>query len=279
MKAYVQAFAMAVLLLLSSPAVAQNDPQPASTTDASLLKTAELDALVAPIALYPDPLVSLVLMASTYPLEIVQADRWAKEKKKIKGDQLKKEVEKQAWDDSVKSLVATPDVLSMMSAKLDWTLKLGNAVLAQQPDVMDAIQRLRTKAEANKKLTTTKEQTVSRRQEQGKDVIVIEPTNPDTIYVPYYDPAIAYGEWPYAEYAPYSFPWPGYVASGLIATGIAFGAGYALGHWASHGNHWVDAIGATETSTSTAQGKSLGWKQLATQSCPPQRSQVQQSTR
>ena len=100
----------------------------------------------------------------------------------------------------MKSLVATPDVLSMMSAKLDWTLKLGNAVLAQQPDVMDAIQRLRTKADANKKLTSTKEQTVSRRQEQGKEVIVIEPTTPETIYVPYYDPAVVYGEWPYAEY-------------------------------------------------------------------------------
>ena len=100
----------------------------------------------------------------------------------------------------MKSLVATPDVLSMMSTKLDWTLKLGNAVLAQQPDVMDAIQRLRTKAEANKKLTSTKQQTVSRRQEQGKEVIVIEPTNPDTIYVPYYDPAVVYGEWPYADY-------------------------------------------------------------------------------
>jgi hypothetical protein len=221
------------------PASAQTPAAaPAAPSSEQTLKAGELDALVAPIALYPDPLISLVLIASTYPLEVVQADRWLKENKKFTGDQFKAEVDKQAWDDSVKSLVATPDVLSMMSSKLDWTLKLGNAVLAQQPDVMDAIQRLRTKAEASKKLTSTKEQTVSRRQEQGKEVIVIEPTNPDTIHVPYYDPAVVYGEWPYPEYPAYSFGWPGYIASGLIATGIAYGAGYALGRWSSGGNYW-----------------------------------------
>ena len=170
---------LSLLVLLPFPASAQTPAAaPAVAASEQSLKAGELDALVAPIALYPDPLVSLVLMASTYPLEVVQADRWVRENKKLKGDQLKAEVDKQAWDESVKSLVATPDVLSMMSSKLDWTLKLGNAVLAQQPDVMDAIQRLRTKADANKKLTSTKEQTVSRRQEQGKEVIVIEPTNP-----------------------------------------------------------------------------------------------------
>ena len=230
---------LSLLVLLPFPASAQTPAAaPAVAASEQSLKAGELDALVAPIALYPDPLVSLVLMASTYPLEVVQADRWVRENQKFKGDQLKAEVAKQAWDESIKSLVATPDVLSMMSAKLDWTLKLGNAVLAQQSDVMDAIQRLRTKADANKKLTSTKEQTVSRRQEQGKEVIVIEPTTPETIHVPYYDPAVVYGEWPYAEYAPYSFPWPGYIASGLIATGIAFGASYALGRWASGGNYW-----------------------------------------
>jgi hypothetical protein len=105
------------------------------------------------------------------------------EHKKLKGDQLKAEVDKQAWDDSVKSLVATPDVLSMMGKKLDWTMKLGDAVLAQQPDVMDAIQRLRTKADANNKLTSTKQQKVTKRQEQGRQVIAIEPMDPETIYV------------------------------------------------------------------------------------------------
>jgi hypothetical protein len=134
--------------LAQNPAAPQNQPAPVAASGEQLLKAGELDALVAPIALYPDNLLSLIMMASTYPLEVVMADRWLKENKKLKGDQLKAAVDKQNWDDSVKSLIATPDVLSMMSTKLDWTRKLGDAVLAQQADVMDAIQRLRTKAEA-----------------------------------------------------------------------------------------------------------------------------------
>ena len=232
----VLAFALFILTPCTSPA--QNPPPPAAASSDQLLKSEELDALVAPIALYPDTLLAEVLMASTYPLEVVQADRWATENKNLKGDQLKAAVDKQAWDDSVKSLVATPSVLSMMSTKLDWTQKLGDAVLAQQPDVMDAVQRLRSKAEANKKLTSTKEQKVTKKQDQGKQVIVIEPTEPNTVYVPYYDPGVVYGGWPYPAYPPYYFPPPGYIAGGIIATGIAFGAGYALGRWASGGNYW-----------------------------------------
>src|SRR5262249_33431586 len=193
---------------------------------------------VAPIALYPDNLLSLVLMASTYPLEIVQADRWASSNKNLKGDELKAAVDKQGWDDSVKSLVATPDVLSMMSTKLDWTQKLGDAVLAQQPDVMNPIQRLRTKADANNKLTTTKQQKVTKSQQAGKQYIAIEPTDPNTVYVPYYDPGVVYGAWDYPAYPPYYFGYPGYIAGGVIAGGLAFGAGYALGRWASGGNYW-----------------------------------------
>ena len=193
---------------------------------------------VAPIALYPDTLLSLVLMASTYPLEVIQAERWVKENKKLKGDELKAAVDKQGWDESVKSLVATPDVLSMMSVRLSWTQKLGDAVLAQQADVMDAIQRLRTKADANNKLTSTKEQRVTKRQEQGKQIIAIEPTDPETIYVPYYDPAVVYGAWPYPEYPPYYWGYPGYIGAELIGAGLAFGAGWALGNWGSGGNYW-----------------------------------------
>jgi len=143
---------LAILLLLPLTAHAQNAPAQPAASDQQLLKPEELDALVAPIALYPDTLLSLILMASTYPLEVVQAERWTEANKKLKGDELKSAVDKQAWDDSVKSLVATPSVLQMMNTKLDWTQKLGDAVLAQQPDVMDAIQRLRAKAQANKKL-------------------------------------------------------------------------------------------------------------------------------
>ena len=184
---------------------------PAQTTD-KLAKPEELDALVAPIALYPDSLLSLVLMASTYPLEIIQADRWIKANKNLKGDALKEAADKEPWDESVKSLLASPDVLSMMSSKLEWTLKLGDAVLAQQPDVMDAIQRLRSRADANNKLTSTKEQKITKtRAQSGRDVIAIEQTNPETLYVPYYDPAVTYGPWPYPEYPPYYFGYPGYI--------------------------------------------------------------------
>ena len=160
----IAAFVLALMILVPVAANAQTPATPASTSSDQLLKAEELDALVAPIALYPDTLLSLVLMASTYPLEVIQAERWVRENKKLKGDELKAAVDKQGWDQSVKSLVATPDVLSMMSMRLSWTQKLGDAVLAQQADVMDAIQRLRTKADANNKLTSTKEQRVTKRQ-------------------------------------------------------------------------------------------------------------------
>jgi hypothetical protein len=216
-------------------AFAQTPDATASKPD--LLKPAELDQLVAPIALYPDTLLAEVLMASAYPLDIVQAERWLQSHKNLKGDQLKAAVAKEDWDDSIKSLMATPDVLAMMSEKLDWTEKLGDAVVAQQPDVMDAIQRLRAKAQANNKLSSTRQQTVRVDQVQGRQVIAIEPTNPDTIYVPYYDPAVVYGAWPYPDYPPYYWPPPPYIGYGLLATGLAFGAGWALGNWWS-GGYW-----------------------------------------
>ena len=212
-------------------------PNPAAAAGEQQLSTGELDALVAPIALYPDNLLSQVLMASTYPLEVVSAERWLAANKKLTGDQLEAAVAKQDWDDSIKSLVATPSVLERMSTKLDWTQKLGNAVVAQQPDVMDAIQRLRSKAQANNTLQSTKEQKVTVSEAAGKQVIAIAPTDPNTVYVPYYNPAVVYGSWPYPAYPPYYWPPPGYIAGGIIATGIAFGAGYALGRWAS-GGYW-----------------------------------------
>ena len=220
-----------------NPPAPGNPVQPASQSppSAELLKPEQLEALVAPIALYPDELLANVLAASTYPLEVVQSDRWLKERKNLKGDALKKEVDKQSWDDSVKALASTPDVISMMSDKLDWTKNLGDAVLAQQADVMDAIQRLRTKAYDSKKLVTTKQQKVSVQTQESKQVIVIESADPDTIYVPYYDPATVYGTWPYADYPPYYFGYPSYIGAGVIAAGLAFGTGWAIGRW---GNYW-----------------------------------------
>ena len=185
---------------------------------------------MAPIALYPDPLLAEVLMASTYPLEVVQADRFAKTNKDLKAEKLDAALAGQDWDASIKTLVATPSVLAMMSEQLDWTEKLGDAVLAQQADVMDAIQRLRVKAQANGKLETTEQQTVKVTQEaDNKQVIVIEPAKPDTVYVPYYDPAVVYGTWSYPTYEPYYFPPPvGWGYGGAIARGIAWGAGFAI---------------------------------------------------
>jgi Protein of unknown function (DUF3300) len=226
----------------TAPAPAPSPPPAQAPADATQqLSDGQLDALVAPIALYPDALLSEVLMASTYPLEVVEADRFAKDNKALKGDALKAAVDQQSWDDSVKSLVATPDVLAMMSQKLSWTQSLGDAVLAQQPDVMDAIQRLRGKAQANNKLVSNQQQTVTTQQQAGKEVIVIAPTQPNTVYVPYYNPSVVYGPWPYPSYPPYYWPAPGYIAGGLLATGLAFGAGYALGRWAS-GGYWGGGV-------------------------------------
>ena len=181
----------------------------------------------------PDTLLAQVLMASTYPLEVVQASPWLKDNKGLKDDALKAAVDKQGWDESVRSLIATPSVLDMMSDKLEWTQKLGDAVLAQQADVMDGIQRLRAKADDNKKLTSTKEQKVSKKSEGSKQVIVIEPTNPETVYVPYYDPAVVYGSWPYPAYPPYYWGagyWPGWRRTPCDWLGIRCGLrDWALG--------------------------------------------------
>jgi hypothetical protein len=205
--------------------------QPTTTPTQPLLKPAELDQLLAPIALHPDPLLSEILIASTYPLEVVQADRWAKSNKTLKGDALTAALEKQSWDDSVKSLVPVPSVLAMMSEQLDWTQKLGDAVLAQQADVMDAVQRLRARGRANGKLESTKEQTVTVKTENQKQYVVVEPTSPNEIYVPYYEPAVVYGDWPYPDYEPYYFPPPyGYIPGAALATGVAFAAGVAVRH-------------------------------------------------
>ena len=233
---------VALFALMPVVAVAQSKNPPAASSNEQLLVPGELEALVAPIALYPDTLLAEVLMASTYPLEVVQADRWLSENRNLTGDQLKSAVDRQKWDRSVKALVATPSVLTMMSTKIDWTQKLGDAVLAQEPDVVDAIQRLRSKAQANNKLITTKEQTVSVRQEESRQYITIEPAAPETVYVPAYDPSAVYGDWPYPEYPPYYFPPAPYLGYGLIGAGVAFGAGYLLSNWASGGNYWGGGV-------------------------------------
>jgi uncharacterized protein DUF3300/endosialidase-like protein len=236
-----QSLAFILFIVFTPVASAQNQPAPAPASapaQDTLLQPGEIDALLSPVALYPDNLLAQVLMAATYPLEVVQASRWLKENKSLKGDALKAAVDKLSWDESVKSLMATPDVLDMMADKLDWTQKLGDAMLAQQADVMDGVQRLRAKADANNKLTTTKQQKVTKKSEGGRQYIAIEPTDPETMYVPYYDPAVVYGAWPYPSYPPYYWGagyWP--YATPLLGAGLAFGAGYALGRWTG-GGYW-----------------------------------------
>ena len=236
-----QSLAFILFVAFAPMASAQTQPAPAPASAPAqdeLLKPGEIDALLSPIALYPDALVAQVLMAATYPLEVIQASRWLKNNKGLKDDALRAALDKQGWDESVKSLVATPSVLDMMADKLDWTQKLGDAMLAQQNDVMDGVQRLRAKADANNKLQSTPQQKVSKRSEGGKQVIVIEPTDPETMYVPYYDPGVVYGAWPYPAYPPYYWGasyWP--YGGAVLGAGLAFGAGYALGRWTG-GGYW-----------------------------------------
>jgi hypothetical protein len=217
-------------VLVSLPWPMRLDAQSTGT----VFKPEEIEQLVAPIALYPDSLVSQILMASTYPLEVVEAARWAKANKTLKGDALTTALEQQTWDPSVKSLVNFPQVLDMMNQKLDLTQRLGDAFLAQQKDVLDAIQRLRSKAQAQGTLQTTKEQTVIVEQPAAQTTVIkIEPTNPQVVYVPTYNPTVVYGAWPYPAYPPYAYYPPGYVAA---TAAFSFTAGVALG--AAWGYAW-----------------------------------------
>jgi len=195
-------------------------------------KQEQLDQIVAPIALYPDSLLAQVLMASTYPLEVVLAGRWVKANQKLKGDALTAALEKEDWDPSVKSLVNFPQILDMMSEKLDWTQKLGDAFLAQEKEVMDTVQKLRLKAYGEGNLKTTEQQKVV--VEEEAKTIIIEPAKPEVVYVPTYNPTVVYGAWPYPAYPPYYYYPPGYVPGAALFTfgmGVAIGAawGYAWG--------------------------------------------------
>ena len=221
-------------LVAAAPAAAQAPaPAPAgaaqSTTQSALFKKEELEQLVAPIALYPDALVAQILMASTYPLEVVEAARWSKANPGLKDKALEDALQQVSWDPSVKSLTAFPQVLQSMNEKLDMTQKLGDAFLAQQKDVLDAIQRLRGKADQAGNLKSGKEQNVTKAQEGGTTVIKIEPTNPETVYVPTYGPSV-YGPWPYPSYPPYYYGYPGYVPGAAFVT-FAFGAAVGAALW------------------------------------------------
>ena len=214
--------ATAVCVALAAPVPAQTPPPStpapaaaaAAPSGAKTFSKEELEQLLAPIALYPDALLAQVLMASTYPLDIVAAERWVKGNPGLKDKALEDALQQQPWDPSVKSLAVFPQVLTMMSEKIDWTQKLGDAFLAQQADVLATAQALRNKAVAQGNLKDSKEQKVTTTTENNQTVIKIEPTNPEVVYVPTYNPTVVYGTWPYPAYPPYYYPPPGYVAGG-----------------------------------------------------------------
>ncbi|MGE0154029.1 MAG: DUF3300 domain-containing protein [Reyranellaceae bacterium] len=229
----------AVLAVLASlPALGRGGPellaqaQPPAPA-AKPFSTEELDQMLAPIALYPDALLSQVMMASTYPLEVVEAARWSKANPNLKGDAAVKAVQDKGWDVSVKSLVAFPTVVQRMSDEIEWTQKLGDAMLAQHTEVAGSIQRLRKRAYDAETLKTNEQQkvTVEPTPAAGgatQQTIVIEPANPQTIYVPVYQPTVVYGGWPYPSYPPYYYPpYPGYGYGAALATGFIWGAAIA----------------------------------------------------
>lgn len=217
---------MLAAFMFVAPGVMAQQPAPTTDAPAQLLKSEQLDALLAPIALYSDPLLAQVLMASTYPLEVVQAARWQKENKQLTGKPLEDALLKEDWDPSVKALVVVPQVLLMMDEKIDWTQQLGDVFLAQREDVMASVQRLRQLAQNKGNLQSTKEQTVSNRTQNNKSAIVIEPQDPGIAYVPVYNPAVVYGDWPYPEYPPYDYyPYGYHPGAGLaFTTAVIIGA-------------------------------------------------------
>jgi uncharacterized membrane protein YgcG len=178
----------------------------------------QLDNLVAPIALYPDPLLSQVLVASTYPLEVVEASQWLQRNRDLQGQALIDAAKQQPWDPSVQALVAVPDALAKLNQDIRWTTDLGNAFLAQQADVMSAVQRMRARAEADGHLSSTPQQTVATEAQGGQQVIVIQPANPQVIYVPTYDPYYIWGAPLWGYYPPLYYP----------AFGFGFGPGFNL---------------------------------------------------
>jgi hypothetical protein len=215
----------------------------------------ELDQMLAPIALYPDSLLSQILMAATYPQDVAEAASWARAQGGLRGEQAVRAAEENPWDPSVVSLVAFPDVLTMMAERREWTARLGDAFLAQPDQVMDTVQQLRARADEAGNLQSSRELVVQR---QGEDY-VIEPPSPDYFYVPYYDPRVVYGDWWWSDWPPvYWNPWPGYAwrygYAGFgwgprvyLGSGFFFGA-FDWGHryvryashrpWYHHGNDY-----------------------------------------
>jgi len=211
--------------------LAQAAPQAADEA-AARIPAEQLDSLVAPIALYPDPMLTQTLVASTYPLEIIQLQQWLGKNKNLKDQALVDAVKKQNWDPSIQAMAALPDVVKQMAENIQWTTDLGNAFLAQQGDVMDAVQRMRKKAKDAGNLKSTEQQKIETKVVENKQVIIVEQASPQVIYVPTYNPTVVYGA-PVYPYPPIAYPPPSYYAAGMA---ISFGVGMAMG--AAWGGGW-----------------------------------------
>ena len=217
------------------PLMAQQPAAPAPAggrAPAAPIPPDQLDSLVAPIALYPDPLLAQVLAASTYPLEIVQLRQWLDKHKDLKDKALADAVKKENWDPSIQSMAALPDVVKQMEENIKWTSELGNAFLAQESDVMDAVQRMRAKAKDSGKLTSNEQMKVETKVVESKTVVVIEQSNPQVVYVPSYDPVVVWGARLCMRIRPSSIR-AGYYAAGVA---LSFGVGLAMG--AMWGGGW-----------------------------------------
>src|SRR5271166_3975256 len=227
-------FTTGVTLIAQNPA----PPYPKNSQfqqpqSAQLLSPDQLMNLVAPVALYPDPLLSQVLAASTYPLEVVEAQQWLQRNGNLKGQQLTEAARQQNWDASIQAMVAFPEVLTMLNQDVQWTTALGNAFLAQQSDVMAAVQRMRARAQSNGRLSTTPQQTVTSETQGGQTAIDIAPADPQVIYVPQYDPAYVWGPPAWGYYPPLYYAGYGYGFYPGIKIGLSFGVwgGWGWGAW------------------------------------------------
>lgn len=235
--------AMAVMLALMGlfGLAARSQGQTAAPAQSTVppFTVAQLEQMLAPIALYPDPLLAQILMAATYPLEVVEADRWLQvpANAALQGDQLAAALQQQTWDPSVKSLVVSPQILHMMDSNLDWTENLGDAFLAQQAAVMNAVQDLRQKAQASGALVSTPQQAVA----TSDGAVTVEPANPEIVYIPTYDPTLVYGFWPWPDYPPFYLwaePWPQFGIGFVVAIPIIVPL-WGWCHWEWH-RHRID---------------------------------------
>ena len=228
------AFLLCILLLASAGAFAQDQPPAAPPPPDQTLTPDQLNDLVAPIALYPDPLLSQIMVAATYPLEVVQAFQWLQRNPGLSGPALTQAAQQQNWDPSVQALVVFPDVLKRLNDDVSWTTNLGNAFLAQQQDVMDAVQRMRQRAQQSGKLASTPQENVVTDTQGGQPVIEIVPANPDVIYVPVYDPAWIWGPPLWYPYPRWYWPPRSVIVGGL---GFGFGGGINVGVFLGFGWH------------------------------------------